>query len=966
MNSYNFKLTDKKFVNDINSEVFEFEHKKTKSKLIYIKNDDANKVFTIGFKTIPDDSTGVAHIIEHSVLNGSDKYPVKEPFVELMKSSLNTFLNAMTFSEKTLYPVASQNNKDFMNLISVYLDAVFEPNITKIKEIFMQEGWHYELENKEDKLSLNGVVYSEMKGALSSPLEVMEESINQSLFDNCYKYNSGGDPDVIPSLTYEKFLEFYHKFYHPSNAMIILYGNCKVEEIMKFIDENYFNKFDYSEIDSSIKFTDPFSEEKKEKFTYSINDEDDIKGKTFFSKNYVVSTATDEETCFAMNVLKNVLVDSESSLIKKKLLENNLCGDVCVSYHNFKLQPTFNIIVQNTDEENIEQINKIIESTISDLAFNGIDKKFLEACITNTVFKFKQEISNNSLKGIDLSINLFNRWSFIDNPVEVLYYEDRIKKMYAMLENNGFEKLLERYFVNNNHKSSVTLIPEKGLARKKAEALSKKLQEYKDSLNDSELNQIVNECKSLKKRQITPDTEEDLSTMPVLDLCDIDKNSIKRNVNEEKTDKYALLHYEKFTNDLLYNQILFDASNLNKEEMYYAGLLSQILGKISTRNYNLDNLLNETMINAGEISFRNAAFLDTQDINNAFKHFKVTMKMSTSKIDKAIELLDEILFNSELNDFARIKQILNMTITYMQSRFVVAGHNYSIIRLLSKFDTSYYYLEKTTGYSFYNFVKNLYDNFDNMKDNISKNLSNVLHKLLNTNNLIITTTCTKQQKDEFKKRISFITEKLDSTIYPCVFDNFEYNNDKEAFSIASNVQYVGMGYNFKKLGYNFDGSMKVIETLLSTDYLWNNVRVLGGAYGCLMKLKKEGTLVFVSYRDPNLDKTVENYRNIVKFLDETHLDKTNLTKYIIGTIKDLDQPLSVEDEGNAAFNKYISHDTYENQQYIREQILNTKSEDINRFKDLFKCVFDKNIYNVFGNSEAIKHSKLDFDKTINI
>ncbi|QSX06628.1 insulinase family protein [Sedimentibacter sp. zth1] len=964
-NSYNFILKEKKFVKDVNSEVYEYEHQKTKTKLIFVKNDDTNKAFTVGFKTIPNDSTGVAHIIEHSVLCGSEKYPIKEPFVELMKSSLNTFLNAMTFSEKTLYPFSSQNEEDYMNILSIYLDAAFKPSITKIKEIFMQEGWHYELNDKNDKLSINGVVYNEMKGAFSSPMEILNESVNQSLFDNCYKYCSGGDPDVIPTLTYENFIKFYNTFYHPSNSLMYVYGDCDIDKIMKFIDDNYLSKYDYLEVDSSIKFVEPFKKEKTLSVPYSINDEDSEKQKTFHSINYVTSVASDEETCLAMDILQDVIVNSDSSIIKKKLLENNLCGNVKAQFDNYTMQPTFSIIAQNTDVENIDKINEIVESTLKELAFNGIDKKFLEACITKAEFDLKQDISNNSFKGIELGIKLYNRWSFIDNPVEVLYFEDRIKKMYSWLDNKGFEKLIEKYFINNNHKSKVTLYPKKGLSKEKDLALDKKLQEYKNSLSDLEIEKIIEENKKLKVRQSNPDTEEELKCMPTLKLESINKKSIKRNVSEYKINNFALLHHEAFTNDIVYANLMFDASNLTEEEISYAGLLTKILGKISTKNYTLNDLSNEVMINTGNIKFTNNAFLDTKDINNPYKQFEVNFKSTTTRLPKAINLVKEILFNSDLNDTQRLQQLLNINIGSIQSRLVSSGQIYAVIKAASKFDTAYYYLEKASGYSFYEFIKKSNDNFNSLSSDIVKNLKLVLKKLLNNNNLIITVTCTKEQKDIFAKEILRITDELSNENQPIVFDNFKYNNQTEAFSIASNVQYVAQGYNYKKLGYKFTGALKVAETLLSTDYLWNNIRVLGGAYGAMMRLNQSGQICFVSYRDPNLAKTLENYKNIYNYFNNLKLDSKHMTKYIIGTIKNLDQPYSIEVEGDIAFKNYISHNSYEYQQSIRDEIFATKCEDLVNTKSLFKSILDKNLYVVFGNNEQIKNNSNIFDKITN-
>lgn len=961
-----FKLIKKEFFRDIYSEVYEYEHIKTKAKLIHIKNDDVDKVFSIGFKTIPYNNTGVAHIIEHSVLCGSERFPIKKPFVELNKSSLNTFLNAFTTPDKTLYPVSSQNNKDFMNLISVYLDAVFAPNLIKNKEIFMQEGWHYKLESKDDKLSIDGVVYNEMKGALSSINRIMSVMINRSLYSNNYKYISGGDPDDIPNLTYESLLEFYYKFYHPTNSFICLYGNCDIDSILNFIDINYLSKYEYKYIDSSVKYAEPFLKENKLTYSYSLNENDNSQNKTFFSKNYIISTINDDDTCLAMEILLYILVNSDTSIIKKRLLENNLCGNVKAYYYNVYLQPKFTILVKNTDENNIEKINNIINDSIKELSIKGIDKNILEACITTTEFKIMQKISNNSSKGMDLCVSLYDKWSFSDNPVDIFHYRKRIDKLYFMMENNVFERLLKKYFIRNTHTSTVILNPQKGLAKQKDKDLDIKLQSYKEGLCEDEINTIINDYKNLKLRQSTPDSEDKLSLIPSIGINDINKNIIKRYVVEEKLNRYTLLHYNKFTNDILYTQLLFDTSNLTTNEICYAGLIAKILGKISTKNYCLDELTNRQMINTGELSFVNSAFLDVIDTNTAYKKFKITLSVSTDKFKSAIELINEILFNSNFDCHTRIKQIIGMNITSMQSEFIRAGHVHALKRLLSKFDSSFYYLEKSSGYTFYEFLRNLNNNFDIMKDEITENLRNVLNKILNINNFIVNITGTEKQKKLLKANITIITEKLNNTKQSSISDNFKYDNKTEAFTIASNVQYVAMGYNYKKLGYRFDGSLKVVGTILKADYLWNNIRVMGGAYGTMMKLDESGQLFFVTYRDPNLDKTIDRYKQIPKYISDIIVNKNHLTKYIIGTIGDLDQPLSIEEEGEVEFIKYISHNTNENQQRIRSQILNTSLKDVNNAYELLKAVIDENVYNVFGNNEIIHNSKLPFDTIINI
>ena len=552
--NYNgFVLVREENIKEVNSIARIFEHEKTGARLLHMENDDTNKVFSIGFKTPPEDSTGVMHILEHSVLCGSRKFPTKEPFVELVKGSLNTFLNAMTFSDKTIYPIASQNEKDFFNLMDVYLDAVFYPNIYKTKEILMQEGWHYDLEKKEDELTYKGVVYNEMKGAFSSPEGILMRKIQETLFpDNTYSNESGGDPKYIPDLTYEQFIDTHKKYYHPSNSYIFLYGDMNLEKCLKFINEEYLADFDRKEIDAEIKPQEKYNSIKDVEYTYSISEEDDDSEKTFLALNYVTGRSTDEEVYMDLNLLEYILLEAEGAPLKKALLDAEIGKDVFGSFDGGILQPVFSIIAKNSEVNKKEKFRKVVYDTLNDIVKNGIDKKLIEGCINAFEFRLREADTGGYPKGLVYYMNAMDSWLYGGDPLMHIKYEHAIENVKKSLNTNHFEELIKKYMLDNTHASLLTLKPEKGLAQREENELKEKLENYKNSLSEEELNKIVEETNNLILRQSTPDSPELLETIPLLSLDDIGKEVEDLTINKVKHNNIEILHCNTFTSNIAY------------------------------------------------------------------------------------------------------------------------------------------------------------------------------------------------------------------------------------------------------------------------------------------------------------------------------------------------------------------------------------------------------------------------------
>ena len=694
--NYNgFVLVREENIKEVNSIARIFEHEKTGARLLHMENDDTNKVFSIGFKTPPEDSTGVMHILEHSVLCGSRKFQTKEPFVELVKGSLNTFLNAMTFSDKTIYPIASQNEKDFFNLMDVYLDAVFYPNIYKTKEILMQEGWHYDLEKKEDELTYKGVVYNEMKGAFSSPEGILMRKIQETLFpDNTYSNESGGDPKYIPDLTYEQFIDTHKKYYHPSNSYIFLYGDMNLEKCLKFINEEYLADFDRKEIDAEIKPQEKYNSIKDVEYTYSISEEDDDSEKTFLALNYVTGRSTDEEVYMDLNLLEYILLEAEGAPLKKALLDAEIGKDVFGSFDGGILQPVFSIIAKNSDVSKKEEFRKVVYDTLNDIVKNGIDKKLIEGCINAFEFRLREADTGGYPKGLVYYMNAMDSWLYGGDPLMHIKYEHAIENVKKSLNTNHFEELIKKYMLDNTHASLLTLKPEKGLAQREENELKEKLENYKNSLSEEELNKIVEETNNLILRQSTPDSQELLETIPLLSLDDIGKEVEDLTINKVKHNNIEILHCNTFTSNIAYLNFMFYGKCIAEEDIPYFSLLGNLLAKVDTKTYDYKELSNEILINTGDMYFRNNVYGNDKDENKYYPFLEVRTKVMDDKIYKSMEIMADIVKNSLFEDNKRIREVIRELISRIEMMLMQAGHQVAVGRVASYFSPAASYMEK--------------------------------------------------------------------------------------------------------------------------------------------------------------------------------------------------------------------------------------------------------------------------------
>ncbi|MBP2033173.1 Zn-dependent M16 (insulinase) family peptidase [Clostridium algifaecis] len=962
-----FKFIEEKNIEELNSVGMIFKHEKSGARLFFLKNDDNNKVFAISFRTPPENSKGIPHILEHSVLCGSRKFPVKEPFVELVKGSLNTFLNAFTFPDKTMYPVASVNDKDFTNLMDVYLDAVFYPNIYKYPEIMMQEGWHYELDNKDDDITYKGVVYNEMKGAFSSPESILFRKISESLYPGTqYSVESGGDPDVIPQLTNDEFLAFHSKYYHPANSYIYLYGNMDIEEKLKFLDEKYLSEFNTISVDSSLREAVPFKSQKEIKMSYPISSSEKEQDKTFLSLNFAVGKATDAELYLAFDVLEYLLLETPSSPLKKALIDAGIGKDVFGSFEAGMLQPMFSIIVKNSNESEKEKFKNIVIETLKKLVNDGIDKKLIEASINIKEFKLREADYQGYPKGLIYGMKAMDSWLYDARPWIHLKYDENLKKVKTALKDNYFEKLIDKYILNNKHSSLIMLKPEKGLEEKKEETLKEHLKKFKDSLKEEELSKIILDAEHLKERQKSEDKKEDLEKIPLLSISDIDKDAKKLRLIENEKDNVKTLFHPVFTNGIVYLNLYFDSSAVKKEYIPYISLLGTVLGKISTENYDYEELSKEINIYTGGINFIPQSYSENKNTDVFYPKFIVRSKVLTGNIEKLVGLISEVINHTKFDEYKRIKEIIQETKSriemamFQMGHVVVANHAMSYFSSISKYD------DLLSGLGFYKFICSIEKNFENNKEDISNNLKNTASLIFNVNNLITGVTCDNKDYNKFKNNIGIIYDQLDKDKLENEVYEFKFNPENEGLMTSGKVQYVAKAYNFMKLGYSYNGSLQVLKSIANYDYLWNEVRVQGGAYGSFAAFLRNGNMFFTSYRDPNLDKTIEVYDKAGEFFKNFKADNRQMTKYIIGTISDLDYPLTPSSEGQRVFDNYIRHISYEDMQKEREEVLNTKVKDIEKFSELISDVMKQNNLCVLGNEQKIKENKSIFNNVFNL
>lgn len=956
---HGFKLIENRFVEEVNANCLYFEHEKSGARLMKIAADDANKLFSVSFKTLPQHDYGTPHIIEHSVLNGSESFPVKSPFDLLMKGSLNTFLNAMTGADFTTYPVASMNSKDYFNLMHVYMDAVFKPLLHTDPRILKQEGWHYELDSVDGEIVYKGVVYNEMKGAFSNPERQMNYHSYKMLFpDNTYGASSGGYPEAITDLTYDYFKNFHKTYYHPSNSFVLLYGDADLDKELEFLNKEYFSDYEKSDKKLEIPLQEPFEEKKTAEKTYSVPEGADTRDKTFLSYYFVAGRNTDQDLTMALDILSEALVNHESAPLRIALQEAGIGKDIN-SWVDDSKQNILSINVQNANPEDKEKFEEVIFNTLDKVAKEGFDEKTVEGIVNRMEFRLRE--GNYSQKGLMYLFSLKNSMIFADDIFSGLEFEKPLAAVKEGIKNGMLQDIVQEHMINNSHALLMVFKPEPGLEKETAEKTRQKLADYKESLSDEELQQLVEETKALKEHQQKEDSPEAVTTIPMLSLSDISRDVQWYEAAEKNIDDVPVLHYDDFTNNIIYTNLFFDLRTLPKELIPYANLLSELLGKMNTENYDFGALDNALNIHTGGFNTNVSRYLENNSDDRMVPKFRIMAKATLDKTDKLFELIDEILNHSKFDDVDRLKEVLVRHQSQVESQAKNNGVGIAMTRLVSYFSNLGMFAELTGGLTYYDFVTDLTSNFDSKNEEIVSNLKKVASLLFNKQNMVGGITCSEENYASFQQTFgNFISEmpNQETTLNEWAFD-FESGND--GLMSSSLVQYVVKGNNYKDLGYEWDGKMQVLNQILSRDYLQNRIRVMGGAYGGWARISPSGNMYFASYRDPNLTETLENYNAADEFLSEFDADSTEMTRFIIGTISNIDFPTTASQRGAIAMSNYFSKKTKEEMQQERNAILNTTAEDIRSYSSLISDVMNLNTICVYGNDQKIKDNKELFD-----
>lgn len=950
-----FNLLEDRYLKNEQAQALVFEHIETKAKVFIMSNEDDNKLFGIGFRTPPKNSNGVCHIIEHAVLNGSKKYTTKEPFMDMIKGSLNTFLNAMTYSDKTIYPVASRNDKDFKNLTDVYLDAVFNPRARKDEKIFRQEGWRYNLE--DDELTYKGVVYNEMRGAMSSQESQVYQNIYKELMpDTIYAFNSGGDPYIIPSLTYDDFNDFYDEFYHPSNSYIFLYGDMDYESYLEYIHNEYLSNYEYRKIDSEL-----IPQEKFNSTRYSvnyINTTKDVNPKdSFVSYSTIIGDARDSKIRILSEVLTQALIENESSPLRQKLLSSGIL-DVIISASGNQLESVFSIIAKNIDVDDRDKFVELIEDELKNIVETGIDKELILSELNNYKFQLREK-GGYSTKGIVYFTMAFDSWLYDKSPIEAIDIEDDLTYIEENIDNGIFEKFIKENILESNHKSIVSHIPMKGLNDQKDEEVRKQLEDLKNSLSEREKEEYIQRRIEMNDFQSRNNTDEEKATIPMLEKNDVSTKVEKIDREVLDMNDYTILKHNLPTSGIDYIDLAFDIDHITSpEDILYTSLLTGILGAIDTENYNFSDLNKKVLLNTGGIGFNMSQFNIYQK-NEISRKLIMSTKIFTENIENSIEIIEEIINKTKFDNLDKIKEIILLIKASNEISLYQRAHVMMMNRAVSNHLPYMKYGEFINGVDFYQFIKEISDK--DMKE-VSEKLENVYNKVFNRKNLIINIGSTFENESLIPE-----IEKLASSIDYKEFikTEFEFTPNKkyEGFKTSADVNYVSYG---NKLNMEYNSKFTVLNNLVSTEYLYTEIRAKGGAYGSGMLTSINNNFATYSYRDPNLQRTIDIYNKIPEFLESIRVTEEDLLPYIIGAVGKIDPPRTERTKSFFDMSQFITGLTNET---VEKMIVNALETDIVTLKlttPKIKEMLDTASLAVLGNSQIIENNKDMFDEIIEL
>ena len=961
-----FRVCKVEFIKEVNAKAYLMEHEASGARLLYLANEDDNKVFTIGFRTPPSDDTGVPHILEHSVLCGSRKYRLKEPFVELVKGSLNTFLNAMTYPDKTVYPVASRNDKDFHNLMDVYLDAVFYPLIYENKFTLKQEGWHYELENTDDPLQYNGVVYNEMKGVYSSPDSYLEYYGKKILFpDTTYRFESGGLPSAIPELTQEDFVRFHKTYYSPENSYIYLYGDMNIETTLAHLD-GYLREFPKTgQVHSEISLQPPLTKTAEFDGTYPVPEGAPTEAMTFHEVQIVAGDMRDQKTIMALRLLENVLLESEGAPLRRALLDAGIAKDISGSMSGSMLQNVFSIRASGSEPGQKDAFVKALYHNLQKISMEGIDKELLEAALNSAEFKLREADFGTYPKGLIYGLSVMDSWIYDLDPMESLKYEKLLKELRDAVNTNYFETLIETNLLDNTHRVILTLAPEPGKEEREQAELAETLSEVKQTMNREILECYAAECAELHTRQATPDTEEALSSIPLLDRKDIKRKTETLSVAKEQIEGGTLLYQALPTNKITYLNWYFDMTGISPELLPYCNLLSDVLGKLNTEEYSFADLAKYTDMYTGGIAFQMEALSRESDCNDYSVKFSLAAKCLTAKLPELFKILKAMTLHTQFEDRNRLKQLIDQVKTDWDNTFFAKGQTVAAVRLASYFSAKARVTEQDY-YSYYQFIKRVADHFEEEADGVIANLQKLLPVFFNKSQYLLSYSCDKEDQAEVRRMaLGFVAELPDNAVAAGKKANILPKPEKnEAIITPGKVQYVLAGGDYHAHGYTYSGSMLVLATMLRYEYLWTKIRVQGGAYGANAVFDRNGIMYFSTYRDPQLKNSLEAFRVLPDWIEDLKLTDREMNKYVIGTMSGVDVPLTNSLKVTRAALQELLTVSDADRQKTRDEILDVKLADIKELAKMIREVLSDNNICVVGGQQAIEENREEFNKIL--
>ncbi len=943
---HGFVVREVRQLDELSAVFYRMEHSKTRAQLVWLDRDDDNKTFSITFKTIPQDDTGVFHILEHSVLCGSEKYPVKEPFVELLKSSLQTFLNAFTFPDKTMYPVCSRNDQDFLNLIDVYMDAVLHPLSLNSPLPFRQEGWHYELDSAEGELRCNGVVYNEMKGAFGDPDELLNTELDRMLFpDNCYGYVSGGHPEHITDLTYESYLENHHRFYHPSNSRIFLDGAMDIDAVLSKLD-GFLKEYDYLKVDAEIPFQQPVSGERT--ISYEIGADEDETDKALVAGGWVFGSYEDQDKQLACTLLTDLLCASNESPLKKALLSEGLCQDVELSTLDSIQQLYVLLIVRNTSEEKKERIWQVISDTLRGLADNGLDHAQLHSLLNHLEFLTREKDFGRMPKGLAYAISSMDSWLYGGDPARSLCFADLFRSMQEKIDNGWFEAFLRETFLENPHHARLLMLPSKTLGEEKRHKEQERLDSIRATWTNDDISQVMKEFKELRALQESVDTPEQLATLPQLSLSDIPESAAPIPQTITEVDGVTVLRQPIATDGITYWGLYFSLADLPLADMSKLSFFSSLLGDLETASYSPIELRREIHANLGRLSVFPVVFAQFGDTGVCTPYLKVSVAALESKAEEVRRLCHEVLFHTRFEDHEMMFHLLRQYRLTLEQKIMSKGNTYAARRVQSSCSAVGAVREALEGIDLLRWLQRAEKAFEGGDTGLCEEFASLLNRLFTRERLTISITGKAENSD-----LSAVIADLPSAPMGETVRYQPAPHRREGFRIPSDVSYTASGTNLALVNAQDSGAARVATQFLTYGYLWNTVRVKGGAYGTGLRCSTEGNISFTSFRDPSPAQTLTCTGGAVEALRELSDSGEPLDRYIISTIADLQSYMTPRAAGVRAASLYFTGRTEVESQNLRRQVLRTTPEQLRAVSDTLEKVCEAPSICVIGGADGL-------------